>query len=276
MNNWQLGTVGFGYKDWDGCFYPTKTPQREYLQHYSKIFNSVEIDSSFYACPTSSSLNRWYKESPEAFKFCFKAPRYISHDMHLLGVEKEMFAFVEALALMKDKLGVVLIQMPPSFSADKYINLVNFLDHLNQEIRPRVEDHSGLKLNFALEFRHESWYSERTTELLARHNVAWVGLDYLHYPKQLTVSSDFLYLRFIGKHGKYAVKDKVREDRRERLQWWYEEINKTLKQAPNIKNIYGYFNNDYSGHSPATCKEMKEIIGLETPQVQTFEQTSLF
>lgn len=261
---WNLGTVGFGYKDWDGSFYPSKTPARDYLKYYSQIYNSVEIDTSFYGCPRIEQIQRWSKNVTADFKFCFKTPRLITHDRHLLSSNHEMDEFLKALSTIEDKLGPVLIQLPPSFSTNEYKNLVTFLAGLPE---------SGFK--FAVELRNSSWFQlkHKTIELLSKYNTCWVSADYLDLPKEINQTSDFLYLRWIGKHNRYPVKDHERIDVSPSLKMWLEKIKNHTGQ---VNSIYGYFNNDYSGHSPATCNKFKKLIGLETQTLAKSEQVSLF
>lgn len=276
MTNWNLGTVGFGYKDWEGNFYPPKTPQREYLKHYSQIFNSVEIDSSFYGCPSIEQLKKWKESTPEAFKFCLKTPRLITHDLHLLGVEKEMRSFLEVSLSLEEKLGAILIQLPPSFSFAKFTNLRSFLEKLPAQ--------PNAKTKLAIELRHESWYESyaknKFIEYINEHaranpsySIAWVANDYSDIPKEINPTSDFLYLRWIGKHNRYPEKTHERLDLTDKLQWWQEEISKHLETS---KEVYGYFNNDYSGHSPSTCNKLKGLLGLKIEEPEIIEQASLF
>lgn len=261
MTNWHLGTVGFGYKDWDNCFYPAKTPSKEYLKYYSTIFDSVEIDSSFYGCPRVEQIKKWRDSTPEDFKFCVKTPRQITHDQHLMSCDREMQEFIDTVKHLEDKLGPTLIQMPPSFKYNERNRLEEFISKLPEDIQ------------FAIEFRDHSWFNQETAKLLNEFNICWVSNDYLDLPKQVVTTSDFLYFRWIGRHGTFKVKDRVRIDQTERLEWWHQEIQ---SKAPSIEKVYGFFNNDFSGHSPETCNKLKEIIGLGIKKPQIMEQTSLF
>ncbi|NIT54716.1 MAG: DUF72 domain-containing protein, partial [Aliifodinibius sp.] len=94
MVDFYIGTMGFSYKDWAGAFYPPGISPREYLTFYSRIFNAVEIDSTFYGTPKAGSVERWREGSPEGFRICLKVPRSITHDAGLVGVDDEMMKFV--------------------------------------------------------------------------------------------------------------------------------------------------------------------------------------
>ncbi len=95
MADYFIGTMGFSYQDWAGSFYPPGVKARDYLVHYSRVFNAVEIDSTFYGIPKSSSIVRWRDQSPSDFKICLKVPRSITHEAGLVGTQREMDRFIE-------------------------------------------------------------------------------------------------------------------------------------------------------------------------------------
>ena len=127
MINWNIGTMGFGYQDWSGVFYPAEMTSRNYLSYYSRIFNAVEIDSTFYGIPKLESVRRWAAVTPSKFQFCLKTPNAITHDLKLVGASGLMSQFLDAARLLEQKLGVILIQFPPSFGADQMGVLEEFL-----------------------------------------------------------------------------------------------------------------------------------------------------
>lgn len=261
MANWYLGTVGYSYKDWDGVFYPAGMPQRSYLAHYSQIFNAVELDSTFYGTPPQERVRQWALTAPEGFKFCPKTPREITHDLRLRDAEAKMLAFVEAIRRFADKLGVILIQLPPSFTAAEFDTVTTFLASLPPD------------LCYALEFRHPSWYIAETAELLKVYRVGWVSVDYLGLPKQIGLTTDFLYVRWLGEHGRFEQKDHEQVDSTEELSWWWAYIQPHLN---HVQTIYGFFNNDYAGYSPGSCNRFKQIVGLPVVQPQLPQQGRLF
>lgn len=261
MTNWYLGTVGFSYKDWDGAFYPLGTPTRSYLAHYSQIFNAVEIDSTFYGTPPAERVRQWAIAVPQHFKFCAKTPRQITHDLRLVGAQAAMQTFVETMALLGDKLGVILIQLPPSFAAVEFDTVAAFLSRLPQGPQ------------YAIEFRHESWFVGETTTMLKAHNICWTSTDYLDLPKQIAPTTNFLYVRWLGRHGRFEQKDREQADVSPQLAWWWEYLQ---PQQERMHTIYGFFNNDYAGHSPATCNRFKTIAGLPATYPELPQQGTLF
>ena len=191
MKHWYLGTIGFSYKDWVGSFYPTGTTQRGYLSFYSKVFNSVELDTTFYSIPRQSTVQSWFNITPPEFQFCLKTPRRITHELGLKGAQGLMIEFINSLHDLGDKLGPILIQLPPKYSQENYSVVDEFLKSLPHTYQ------------YAIEFRHSSWYNGRTTDLLSKHQVCWVSSDFPNLPKEIIPTANFLYIRWIGVNGMY-------------------------------------------------------------------------
>lgn len=261
MSAWYLGTVGFSYKEWDGVFYPAGTPGRLYLAIYSQIFNSVELDSTFYGTPPPDRVKQWANAVPSGFKFCVKTPRQITHDLRLLNVQEPMAQFLRNISLFGDKLGAVLIQLPPSLSTADLDLFNRFMVQLPPDFR------------YAIEFRHPSWFNDLTADLLAAHDLGWVSTEYVDMPRQVVPTTDFLYIRWLGRHGAFKTKDHEQVDKLPQLRWWQSQIEPYLSR---FKTVYGYFNNDYSGYSPQTCNRFKEMLGLPVIQPELPEQKRLF
>ena len=258
---WYFGTMGFSWKDWQGVFYPEGIESRDYLAYYSRYLNSVEIDSTFYGIPRESYVNRWAEITTAGFKICAKTPKAITHEKVLIDVQDETRAFLNTMRLLGDKLGVILVQFPPSFSSDHRPALADFLDSLPDDLR------------FAVEFRHQSWYTAETADLLRAHRTCWVATEYTDLPKSVEVTTDFLYLRFIGEHGRFKRHDRVQADVNEQLRWWWQRIQ---EQADQVHTIYGFFNNDYAGHAPGSVNQFKEILGLPVEEATPPRQGRLF
>jgi uncharacterized protein YecE (DUF72 family) len=261
MIDWYLGTMGFAYKEWLGAFYPQAMASRNYLSYYSERFEAVEIDSTFYGTPRPSTVERWTAVTPPRFKFCPKTPREITHELRLVNASPPMTHFLDTMRLLGDKLGAILIQFPPDFAYEQLQTLTAFLQTLPTNIR------------FAVEFRDSSWERPETADLLRNYNIAWASTDYIYLEKVVRQTADFLYLRFIGPHGQFATKDKELVDKTADLQHWHAQIQSYLDQ---INTVYGFFNNDYSGHSPATCNRFKKIAGQETKEIRVLQQGRLF
>lgn len=258
---WRLGTMGYAYKQWVGVFYPAGMNARSYLAHYSHYFDAVEMDSTFYGPPRPEQVQRWATVTPPRFVICPKTPRTITHDAPPHRGIAAMQAFVQTVSLLRQKLGPVLLQFGPAFDYAQAGSLDRFLAALPDSAR------------YAVEFRHRSWDRPETADLLARHNACWVAADYIHLPKAIVRTTDFLYLRFIGRHGQYETKDRELVDKTADLQQWYAQIQ---QHAGEVTAVYGFFNNDYAGHSPATCNRLKRIAGLDAPDTHPPQQGRLF
>lgn len=255
-----LGTVGYAYQPWVGVFYPAGLSSRSYLTHYSQFFNSVEIDSTFYGTPGREKVQTWAQAVPAGFTFCPKTPRQITHEQRLSN-PAAMQQFIDTMREFGEKLGVILIQLPPDFTAAEQDALRRFLGQL-----PTSD------LKFAVEFRHLSWVNEQTAGWLREAGVGWVAADYTILPRQIVPTCDFLYLRFLGEHGRYETKDHERRDPTADLHHWVS----LLQKIPPFKQIFGYFNNDYAGYSPISCNRFKTMLGLPAVHPQLPRQASLF
>jgi uncharacterized protein YecE (DUF72 family) len=259
--DWYLGTVGFSYKEWADVFYPSGLSPRQYLAYYSQIFNAVELDSTFYGVPPADRVRQWAASTPAAFKFCAKTPRQITHELRLVGAREAMLAFLETLSLLGEKLGAVLIQLPPSLTVAQVDIVAAFLAEL------------PVNFQYAIEFRHPSWFTGETASLLNHHRICWVSTEYIDLPKHIERTTDFLYLRWLGRHGQYKLKDREQQDMTPHLDWWKTQLQPHL---PLVQRVYGFFNNDYSGHSPATCNRFKRMLGLPAASPQPPQQGRLF
>ncbi|MEO8074046.1 MAG: DUF72 domain-containing protein [Acidobacteriota bacterium] len=270
----RIGCQGWNYEDWttkaDGetVFYPRGTKSNEMLEIYAKMFDTIEVDSTFYAIPPSTSIENWYKKTPENFTFSLKLPQEITHN---LALQKPSFVileeFCERVLLLKEKLATVLIQLPPQFEANKENarNLREFLQKLPKEIR------------FAVEFRARQWLIDWTFEELEKNKVALSLVEGSWIPRELMFeaiekpTADFSYIRFMGERDLLKF-DKIYRPQDTNLQMWKEEIEKI-----KAKDIFVYFSNYYEGHAPASVNKLKELFEQETLKPETLEnQASLF
>lgn len=248
----RIGTQGWNYEGWQRSFYPFKSSAKEMLSLYAKVFDTVEIDSTFYAIPAENSVRGWYEKTPEGFLFSVKLPSEITHKNRLRNSEKVLLDFVERMLLLREKLGCILIQLPPDFSPSENKALCNFL-----KILP-----DGFK--FAVEFRDANWINETVLEELENYKVTlaltegkWVSLE-----KSLSLvakqRSSFSYIRWLGLR-ELTDFSRIQIDRSKELSQWADAIQ-FLSQRSSI--IFGYFNNHYQGHSPASANEFKKLLGL--------------
>ena len=223
--------------------------------------NAEEIDSTFYGTPRIETVQRWYMDTPEDFRFCPKTPREITHDKSLRGTHLDMADFILVMRALNDKLGVILIQLPPSFRVDQFDILDKFLGSLPDDLK------------FAVEFRHPSWYQSQTKLMLHKHQVCWAGTEYPDLPRGITLTSDFAYFRLIGQHDQFLNHNREQIDRSENLKWWYQHL---INHRESLKSLYGFFNNDYAGFGVGSCNRFKVLAGLPASDLKPPQQGRLF
>jgi uncharacterized protein YecE (DUF72 family) len=268
------GCQGWNYDDWttlaggETIFYPRGTKSNEMLAFYSQIFDTIEVDSTFYAIPPASVVENWYKKTPPNFTFSLKMPQEITHEHALRPGSFEILdEFCERIKDLKEKLGIVLVQLAPHFEASKENaqSMRTFLERLPKEIR------------FAVEFRDRQWLIDWTFQELEKASVALCLTEGKWIPRELTFNSvehlktDFAYVRFMGERD-LTVFDKIYRQRDTNLEIWKEEIER-LK----AKEIFVYFSNFYEGHAPASVNKLKKLLGQEITEASDLEnQGSLF
>lgn len=259
------GTMGWGYADWVGPFYPAGSASRDYLSLYARAFDCVEIDSTFYGTPREAQVTQWARTTPERFVFCPKTPRAITHEMRLIDAREAFTEFVRVMGLLGPKRGPMLIQLPPDFTRAELPALQAFVPMLSEIGAPSAR--------FAVEFRHRSMITPEVSALLAEHRVALVAADYAPMPRRFEITTDFVYLRLIGRHGDYPKHDRLYGGREDEIRRW---ANVLRQNQGRLQSAYVLCNNDYEGYSPATCNKVKGLLGLSVTERPTEEQGSLF
>ena len=234
-----IGTSGYSYKSWDKTFYGD-TPKKEQLEYYATKFPTVEINATFYRLPGEGMVRGWRDRVPEDFVHAVKGSRFITHMKKLANLDGAVDKFFDRIAPMKERTGVILWQLPGILRKDAP-RLKDFLPRL-----PRDYAH-------AFEFRHPSWYDDEIFEILRRHKVAHVALSSLGMPMNLSVTADFIYVRFHGLEGG-AAHDYTRGE----LEPWAEFL---VEQARKKITSYVYFNNDVNVRAPENALMLMEMAG---------------
>ncbi len=244
-----LGTQGWAYKSWVGNFYPEDTPSRNFLPEYARRFRAVEIDATAYGTPRVETVQQWYNATPADFRFTAKFPQTITHDKMLHDAEAETAHFLATVRLLGEKLGPLLIQFPYQFKADEFGRLADFLAALPADFR------------YAVEVRHRSWLNDQFFDLLVRHRVALALTDYAYMPRLERTTADFTYIRWLGNRKDIPdnAYERVRISRDAELDRWSQTIARLLDQGTIV---WGFANNHYQGHSPATVNALMERLGV--------------
>jgi uncharacterized protein YecE (DUF72 family) len=245
----RLGTQGWSYPDWIGVFYPPASKQEHYLPFYGRVFDTVELDTTFYHPPKPSIVRSWARHTPEGFRFSAKVPQRITHEAKLTKINEHMTEFVRALDPLGEKRGPLLVQMPAEFQRDPGTEgvLDRFLAACPSEAK------------IAVEFRHASWHDDAIYDLMRRRRAAIAWTEWRDLPRVSAVTADFLYLRWLGNRADIEKYTHVQIDRGSSFDAWQADLKRVL---PEVREVYGYFNNHWAGHSPASANEMKQRPGL--------------
>jgi uncharacterized protein YecE (DUF72 family) len=234
-----IGTSGWYYVHWFGRFYPSNISKKELLAYYSRHFDTVELNSSFYRLPSENAVKCWRLNIKKDFLFSVKVSRLITHYRRLKNTDGLLKSFLNRVSLLKEKLGPILFQLPPGFSKDMN-TLKEFLS-----ILPK-------KFKAAIEFREENWVCKEVFRLLSEFNVAYCIISMPDFPVVFEKTADFSYIRFHGKDVLYGS-----EYKEEELSYFAERINRFLKKGADT---YIYFNNDANAFAVKNAMYLRGIL----------------
>lgn len=264
-----LGTSSFTATGWEGSFYPRGLKSTDYLTYYGEHFDSVEVDSTFYACPTAKTVSGWYAKTPDNFVFAVKVPQTITHDKVLVDCDAEWNEFLDTMGLLRQKLGPIVFQFP-YFNRALFRDREPFLQRLVPFLKKLPKDQ-----RFAVELRNKDWLDGDLTYALSQFRVALVLQDRSWMLDPLTlkfdpITADFTYIRWLGNRKEIEAMvqtwDKVVVDRDQELGSWVDFVFKAIEQG---KAVYAYANNHYQGHGPATIRKFVELWrGKGFPEIE--------
>jgi uncharacterized protein YecE (DUF72 family) len=243
MEKLHVGTMGWSYDFWKGNFYPDEP--ENLLTEYAKTFDTVEVDNTFYRIPSMDNVRKWKEETPVDFIFSAKFPRKITHIKMLQDCHEELEVFIEHMSLMGNKLGPMLIQLPPGFKPEMSEILKDFLAALPEKYR------------FAVEVRNKKWLDEKFYDMLRDNKVALTLIDHPWMPPMDTITADFTYIRWVGDRKKVkGTLGKVERDRSKEIKEWMVKIKRFLD---NSIEVFGYFSKSYSGYPPGDVRMMLDL-----------------
>jgi uncharacterized protein YecE (DUF72 family) len=232
-----IGTSGWSYPSWKPAFFPEKLPQKKFLEFYSTQLNAVELNATFRRFASASSIENWVASTTPDFRFATKAHQLITHFKRLKDVAEPVRGFLESMEPMRQagKLGPILFQIPPNLPADTAL-LEDFV-----QLLPRA-------YQFAMEFRHVSWFSDATFEILRKKNVAlcWAQSEKIATPNVPT--ADFLYYRF-----------RVPELSQEQLKKAAEELATQQEQ----KEVFAFFKHEENPESALNAVVVARLLRIE-------------
>ncbi|HKX81921.1 MAG TPA: DUF72 domain-containing protein [Nitrososphaera sp.] len=257
-----VGCSGWNYGDpfekggWVGSFYPDSREKR--LSYYSRYFQTAELDATFYekfyAKMAPGTFFGMVRATPDGFQFSVKVPETVTHKKRLdlrAGAADAIAEFLERIDPLRraDKLGAVLIQLPPSFTVREFRQAESFLDSL-----PRGYE-------YAVEFRHPSWETEGPWELLKHYNVAGVLTDSpdpeLQFLSEISVTADHAFIRLHGRNAGFWYNYLYNK---EELAPWADKV-RVIQSIPGLKTLRIYFNNHYGAGAVENALEFREMLG---------------
>ena len=234
-----IGTSGWHYKHWRGIFYPEKLPASKWLDFYTKHFDTVELNNTFYRLPPESAVAAWRDLTPKGFCFAVKGSRFLTHMKKLKDPEQGISRFFERADLLVKKLGVVLFQLPPFWDVDT--------DRLEAFLRALPRGH-----RYAFELRNRTWHNEEVYRILRRHNAAFCIFEIAGFYSGIEITADFTYVRLHGPGGAYQgnYAGQTLERWAERIRHWRGEL----------RAVHVYFDNDQAAYAVNNALALKRFV----------------
>jgi uncharacterized protein YecE (DUF72 family) len=286
----RVGISGWRYKPWRGTFYPADLPQYRELEYASRVLPIIEINGSFYSLQRPESYARWHAETPPGFVFSVKAPRYITHIRRLREVDEPIANFfASGIFNLRDKLGPILWQFPPSFKYDREL-MEPFLERLPHDTRAasvlarkrsawmkgraRLAIDENREFRHAIEIRHDSFLEPSFIELLRDHAVALVIAETARrWPMTHDITAGFVYMRLHGDKELYrsGYGDEALDRWARRIRAWSvgsepDDAWKVLDKKPPAarkRDVYCFFDNtDVKLRAPVDAQTLLRKLGL--------------
>ena len=240
MGDVRIGCSGWNYQDWRGTVYPKGCPPSRWLEHYATLFDTVEVNSTFYRLASRDAVARWAEQTPPGFVFALKASRFLIHMKKLRDIDQGIERFYERIEPLvgTPKLGPVLWQLPEWFKRDD--------DTLAGALERLPPGHH------CFEFRHPSWFCEPVYSLLRRHDVALVVGDHPERPWQpFLLTAGWTFVRFHhghrGRRGNYSASE---------LRAWAAR----LLEVASSSELFVYFNNDWEGFAVRNALALRGLL----------------
>jgi len=246
-----IGCAGWDYKDWVGPFYPKLLESHNRLVFYTRYFNVIEINTTFYSLPKISIVQNWSDQVPEDFKFTVKVWQEITHKSKEPNIEDSISQFFYRLSPLKDKIFAYLLQFPPWFKySEKHIHQLKY-----------IISELPIENTYVIELRDNSWFYEDLLSEIIKSSTIILGTTYMpgikayYMPRQ-----NSYYIRLIGDR-ELTVFDRIQRDQEEKLSNLVDEIH-VLKEFPNINEIFIIVNNHFQGNAPESVNLLKKRLNL--------------
>jgi uncharacterized protein YecE (DUF72 family) len=240
MPELRVGTSGWSYKGWRGPFFPTEVLLKDHLAYYASQFDAAELNAPFYRTPTLDAVQGWFAQTPDDFRFAWKASKFITHWKRLGPNSPSSLQLMETrLRILGEKAGPVLFQLPPQMQANRE-RLASFLAMLSRN-HPYV-----------FEFRHPSWYEPAILDLLRDHDAALCISDHADAPAPWAVTARHVYVRGHGPEGRYHghYSDAALGD-------WARQIQAWRRQK---RDVWCFFDNDQKSAAPVDAQRLLTLL----------------
>jgi uncharacterized protein YecE (DUF72 family) len=238
---YRVGTSGWQYDHWRYTFYPEDLPKRDWFSYYSRNFDCVELNNSFYRQPKDQTWDHWHDAAPPGFRFAVKANRFITHMKRFKDCEEPLRRFLAGARRLKTSLGPILYQTPPNFecSEGNLERLDTFLSLLPAE------------LEHVFEFRNAQWFGAEALDLLRAHGAGFCIQDMPGMECPVAVTAGYAYLRFHGVDQPYSglYSDQA-------LEAWA----RTIRDLEGVDDIWAFFNNDANANAVANARTLARLL----------------
>ena len=236
-----IGCSGWNYQHWRGRFYPKGQPVREWFEFYAQVFDSVEINNTFYQLPDARIFKAWRRQAPEDFIYAVKASRYLTHQKKLKDARAPLKKLLDRVQFLEEHLGPILYQLPSRWRLNTE-RLTSFLDLLPED------------LIHVFEVRDQSWMVEEVFQILRERGVSFCTHDFsgLDVPRRAVGPVAYVRLHGPGKKYQGGYSEPMLRS------WW----NWMEKQVRSGKDLYVYFNNDADAHAVRDAQRLMQKAGL--------------
>ncbi len=234
----RIGTSGWHYKHWANRFYPAGLSATRMLDYYASQFDTVEVNNSFYRLPDAATFENWRSSTPPGFVFSVKASRFLTHMKKLRDPEQGLAHFLPRAAVLGEKLGPILFQLPPGWGLN--------LERLEAFLAQLPKAH-----RYGFELRHPGWHTPEVYALLRRYGAAYCIYELAGFRSPIQVTANFAYVRLHGPDGSYQGKYS-----RAALRYW---ANLIAAWRRKLSAIYLYFDNDQQGFAATNAAELKDL-----------------
>ncbi|MBA3813326.1 MAG: DUF72 domain-containing protein [Alphaproteobacteria bacterium] len=231
-----IGCSGWSYKDWTDVFYPKNLSTRDYLSHYVRFFNTVEINNTFYNFPTEKAVQSWELQAPSGFKYSLKANKSITHINHFKNVQELLKRLYGLSDILAEKTGCFLFQFPPSFpfTPEALENLITQLDNRYHNV---------------VEFRHKSWWNSSVIQAFHTSNIGFCSVNGFKLPEDLIAINKRAYLRLHGDPPYSSL-------------YSYQELSSLIQKinSSSLDEVWIYFNNTKKAYAVQNALQLKRYI----------------